>query len=84
MLQQMFKAHIQLQLKQKKNNDPNVLEKKPSWMIDYKVSDLDDSITHFTLLSYCDPVAFEDVVKESKWRLWMLKLQLLKKNNTWS
>ena len=54
-------------------------------MIDYKVSDLDDSITHFTLLSYCDLVAFEDVVKESKWRLWMLKLQLLKKeNNTWS
>ena len=51
-------------------------------MIDYKVSDLDDSITHFTLLSYCDLVAFDDVVKESKWRLWMLKLKLLKKKTT--
>ena len=40
-------------------------------MEDYEVQGInqnEDPITHFALFSNCDPVTFEDAVKESKWR----------------
>jgi len=38
-------------------------------MSDYEVIGVSESfLTHFALISYCDPTTFENVVKESKWR----------------
>uniref|UniRef100_A0A803P6H4 Uncharacterized protein n=1 Tax=Cannabis sativa TaxID=3483 RepID=A0A803P6H4_CANSA len=49
---------------------PQRERKKPAWMMDYEVSNFDDSeedpLTHFCLFSYCDPVAYEKAAKESK------------------
>ncbi|XP_075494809.1 putative mitochondrial protein AtMg00820 [Primulina tabacum] len=53
-------------------------------MTDDEVSSFDDSLTHFVLFSYCDPMAFEDAVKESKWRKVMNEeIAAIEKNNTW-
>ncbi|KAL5780484.1 hypothetical protein ACOSQ2_011221 [Xanthoceras sorbifolium] len=56
-------------------------------MMDYEVSDSDDSqdsLSHFALFSYCDSVAFEDAVKESKWLITMYaEIAAIERNNTW-
>jgi hypothetical protein len=35
-------------------------------MEDYKVTGIEDPITHFALFSYCNPTTFESAVKEEK------------------
>ncbi|KAL5794998.1 hypothetical protein ACOSP7_003592 [Xanthoceras sorbifolium] len=56
-------------------------------MMDYEVSDSDDShdsLSHFALFLDCDPVAFEDAVKESKWRIVMdAEIAAIERNHTW-
>lgn len=53
-------------------------------MTDYEVSSFDDSFTHFVLFSDCDPMLFEDAVKESKWREAMNEeIAAIERNNTW-
>jgi hypothetical protein len=42
------------------------IRKRPVWMEDYKVTGIEDPITHFALFSYCNPTTFESVVKEEK------------------
>jgi hypothetical protein len=63
-------------------NDHNML-KKLTWITDYEVTRIkqsDDLLTHFALLSYCDPVTSEDVIKEIKCqKLWMMELISLRK-----
>ncbi|BBG99821.1 hypothetical protein Prudu_009639 [Prunus dulcis] len=42
--------------------------------MDYEVSDVyqsdddDDTIAHFALFSDCDPISFQEAVKEPKWQ----------------
>lgn len=46
------------------------IRKTPAWIIDYKSGGKlsnDDPITHFALFANCDMIAFEEVVKETKW-----------------
>uniref|UniRef100_A0A803PAK3 CCHC-type domain-containing protein n=1 Tax=Cannabis sativa TaxID=3483 RepID=A0A803PAK3_CANSA len=62
--------------------------KRPAWMMDYEVSDSDDSeedpLTHFCLFSDCDLVAYEEAAKESKWRKAMdAEIAAIERNNTW-
>lgn len=61
--------------------------KRPGWMQDYEVTGIntqyEDPLIYFALFSYCDPVIFEDAVKESKWRKAMdVKIAAIEKNNT--
>ena len=61
--------------------------KSPAWMIDYVSGDDlsdDDSIAHFALFSNCDPVTFQEAVKDSKWQKAMNEeVKSIEKNNTW-
>lgn len=46
--------------------------KRPIWMQDYEVtcvqSDSDDTIAYYALFSDCDPVIFQESVKDLKWQ----------------
>ena len=56
-------------------------------MSDYEVSGFgqsEDPLTHFVLFSDCDPIAFQEAVKESKWQKAMdEEIKAIEKNNTW-
>ena len=56
-------------------------------MIDYVSGDEqsdDDATAHFILFADCDPIAFEDVVKDSKWQKAMdAEIKAIEKNETW-
>ena len=60
--------------------------KRPAWMTDYvsgdELSD-DDSLAHFALFADCDPVTFQDAVKELQWKKAMdEEISSIEKNNT--
>ncbi|KAK9941415.1 hypothetical protein M0R45_018018 [Rubus argutus] len=63
--------------------------KRPAWMIDYvsgdDLSDDDnDALVHFALFADCDPVVFEDAVKDKKWQKAMdAEIKSIEKNDTW-
>ena len=61
--------------------------KRPIWMDDYEVTRIgqsEDPIVHFALFADCDPVTFEQAVKQSKWRKSMdEELAHIERNNTW-
>ena len=66
------------------------LRKRRAWMMDYEVSDVyqsdddDDTIAHFALFSYCDPISFQEAVKEPKWQKPMdAEILVIEKNDTW-
>jgi len=40
------------------------IRKRPAWMEDYKVTRIEDPITHFALFLDYDPITFESAVKE--------------------
>jgi hypothetical protein len=45
---------------------------------------IDDDVTLYCQLATCDPIVFEEVVKDKKWRIIMDKeIALIKKNDTW-
>ena len=56
-------------------------------MDDYEVTGIGqskDPIVHFALFADCDPVTFEEAVKQSKWRKAMdEELATIERNNTW-
>ncbi|KAM7520343.1 hypothetical protein LguiB_019305 [Lonicera macranthoides] len=62
-------------------------KRRPAWMSDYEVAGIDqteDPLTHFVLFADCDPVAFEEAVKESKWQKAMnAEIEAIEKNKTW-
>lgn len=66
---------------------PQRVRRRPAWMIDYEVTGVDqgdDSLTHFSLFSDCDPTIFEVAVKEPKWRKAMdAEIAAIERNNTW-
>jgi len=60
------------------------VRKRPVWMKDYKVTGIEDPITHFALFSDCDPTCFESVVKEENWIKAMDdEIDAIKRNDTW-
>jgi hypothetical protein len=60
------------------------IRKRLAWMEDYKVTGIEDPITHFALFSDCDPTVFEDAVKNSKWQKAMDdEIAAIERNNTW-
>ena len=63
------------------------VRRRPAWMSDYEVTEIDqseDPFTHFALFSYCDPTLFESAIKESKWQRAMdSEIAAIKKNDTW-
>ncbi|XP_028098760.1 uncharacterized protein LOC114298399 [Camellia sinensis] len=56
-------------------------------MQDYEVSGVDqsdDPLVHFALFSDCDPVTFQDAVKDQKWQKAMdEEIAAIEKNHTW-
>ena len=65
---------------------PQRVRKRPTWMIDYEVTDEsdEDPLTHFSLFVDCDPTAYEEAIKESKWCKAMdEEMAAIKRNNTW-
>ena len=63
------------------------VRRRPAWMSDYEVTEIDqseDPFTHFALFSYCDPTLFESAIKESKWQRAMdPEIAAIKMNDTW-
>ena len=61
--------------------------KRTIWMDYYEVTRIgqsEDPIVHFALFADCDPVTFEEAVKQSKWRKAMdEELAAIERNNTW-
>ncbi|CAL5408817.1 unnamed protein product [Camellia sinensis] len=66
---------------------PQRTKSRPAWMRDYEVTGIDqfdDPITHFALLSDCDPVTFNDAVQDPKWQHAMdEEIHAIEENNTW-
>lgn len=60
--------------------------RKPAWMGDYKVTGIivnNNAITHFALFTDCDPITFECVVREEKWRRAMdVEIEAIERNDT--
>ncbi|GKV10020.1 hypothetical protein SLEP1_g21445 [Rubroshorea leprosula] len=66
---------------------PQRKKKRPAWLKDYKVKNLpqdDVPVTHFALFAYCDPLTYEEAVKEEKWKKAMAKeIGSIERNQTW-
>ncbi|CAL5351786.1 unnamed protein product [Camellia sinensis] len=66
---------------------PQRTKSRPAWMREYEVTGIDqfgDPITHFALLSDCDPVIFNNAVQDPKWQQAMdEEIHAIEKNNTW-
>ncbi|BBG98549.1 ADP glucose pyrophosphorylase large subunit 1 [Prunus dulcis] len=63
-------------------------KKRPAWMMDYEVSDddqsEDDGLTYFALFTDSDPVTFQQAHKETKWQRAMdEEISSIERNNTW-
>ena len=55
-------------------------------MEDYKVTWVHQSedATYFALFAYCDPITFESVVNEVKWKKVIdAEIQFIEKNDAW-
>ncbi|KAL6322426.1 hypothetical protein AAG906_008081 [Vitis piasezkii] len=64
------------------------VRKRPTWMQDFEVigvqSDNYDTIAHYALLSYCDPITFQEAIKDLKWHKAMNEeIGSIEKNNSW-
>ncbi|GKV36956.1 hypothetical protein SLEP1_g45038 [Rubroshorea leprosula] len=50
---------------------PQRKKKRPAWLEDYEITDLpqdDVLVNHFALFVDCDPLTYEEAVKEEKWQ----------------
>ena len=60
--------------------------RRPAWMTDYKVTriDVNEDVSHFALFANCNPITFENAVKEEKWRKAMDdEIDAIERNGTW-
>ncbi|KAJ4980673.1 hypothetical protein NE237_031510 [Protea cynaroides] len=81
---QSLPAHAQSPIASEGDEEqiPSHVKRRPAWMVDYEVTGINQSETHFALFFDCDPTIFEEAVKESKWCKamddgawqWMMKL----------
>ena len=47
------------------------IRKRSTWTIDYEIIEIDqskDPLTFFALFFNCDPIVFEETIKDSKWQ----------------
>jgi len=72
------------QIDESVDEQPQRVRRRPSWMVDYEVSKIEDPLTHFAIFLECDPVSFEEVVTEP---IWVTKMDneivAIERNNTW-
>ncbi|GJY60111.1 retrovirus-related pol polyprotein from transposon TNT 1-94 [Tanacetum coccineum] len=63
------------------------VRRRPAWMNDFEVTgveQLEDPLVHFVLFADCDPVVFEEAVKEPKWQKAMdEEIVAIERNKTW-
>ncbi|KAL6322933.1 hypothetical protein AAG906_022771 [Vitis piasezkii] len=77
--------------KRKKFDDKGKKEffwRKPTWMQDFEVTGVQfdnyDTIAHYALLSDCDPITFQEAIKDLKWHKAMNEeIGSIEKNNSW-
>lgn len=66
---------------------PRRVRRRPAWMEDYEVQGAENTeelLTHLVLFSDCDPMNFEDAVKEAKWQRAMdAEIDAIERNGTW-
>lgn len=69
-----------------KDERPKRVRRQPTRMEDYEVQGIEhneDPLTHFALFPDCNPVAFKEAVKKSKWRKAMdVEIAAIERNNT--
>ncbi|CAL2238253.1 unnamed protein product [Prunus armeniaca] len=85
-LQPMAQPHQQLEEESGYNLRDENTKKKPTWMMDYDVSNSssDDDNAHFALFVDSDPITYDEVIKEKKWRKVMdNEIKSTEKNHTW-
>jgi hypothetical protein len=63
------------------------LRRRPVWMNDYtsgeEFSD-EDTLAHLVLFAESDPIAFDEAIKDSKWRKAMdAEIEAIERNHTW-
>ncbi|GKB48853.1 retrovirus-related pol polyprotein from transposon TNT 1-94 [Tanacetum coccineum] len=63
------------------------VRRRPAWMNDFEVTGVEqseDPLVHFVLFADCDPVVFEEAVKEPKWQKAMdEEIAAIERNKTW-
>ncbi|GKV32209.1 hypothetical protein SLEP1_g40826 [Rubroshorea leprosula] len=60
-----------LELESGTSSRPQRKKRRPAWLEDYEVTDLpqdDVPVNHFALFVDCDPLTYEEAVKEEKWQ----------------
>ncbi|CAM8959850.1 unnamed protein product [Rhodiola kirilowii] len=59
--------------------------RRPAWITDYVSGDENfDDLAHLVLFADCDPLSFEEAIKEKKWQDAMdAEIRAIEKNDTW-
>ncbi|GKV51828.1 hypothetical protein SLEP1_g58452 [Rubroshorea leprosula] len=60
------------------SSKPQCKKRRPAWLEDYEVTNLpqdDVPVNHFALFVDCDPLTYEEAIKEEKWQKAMTKLK---------
>ncbi|GLU00272.1 hypothetical protein SLE2022_176510 [Rubroshorea leprosula] len=69
------------------SSGPQRKKRRPAWLEDYEVTDLpqdDVPVNHFSLFVDCDPLTYEEAVKEEKWQKAMAEeIGSIERNQTW-
>ncbi|GKV33525.1 hypothetical protein SLEP1_g42028 [Rubroshorea leprosula] len=75
------------ELKSGTSSRPQCKKRRPAWLEDYEVTDLpqdDVPVNHFALFVDCDPLTYEEAVKEEKWQKAMAEeIGSIERNQTW-
>ncbi|GKU90158.1 hypothetical protein SLEP1_g4195 [Rubroshorea leprosula] len=76
-----------LELESGSSSRPQRKKRRLTWLEDYEVTNLpqdDVPINHFALFAYCDPLTYEEAVKEEKWQKAMTEeIGSIERNQTW-
>jgi hypothetical protein len=63
------------------------LRRRPVWMNDYTSGEEfsnEDTLAHLVLFAESDPIAFDEAIKDSKWRKAMnVEIEAIERNHTW-
>ncbi|GKV46281.1 hypothetical protein SLEP1_g53273 [Rubroshorea leprosula] len=76
-----------LELESGTSSKPQRKKRIPAWLEDYEVTDLpqdDVPVNHFALFVDCDPLTYEEAIKEEKWQKAMAEeIGSIERNQTW-
>ncbi|GKV04743.1 hypothetical protein SLEP1_g16856 [Rubroshorea leprosula] len=59
------------ELESRTSSQPQCKKRRPAWLEDYEVTNLpqdDVPVIHFALFANCDPLTYEEAIKEEKWQ----------------